>query len=156
MSSAVRPDYFHGFNSSSKCGKITRQYKTFLATSKLISGQIRVIILRYEDGGWAPYFCTDTSPDVQDALIAAGARRAIEEHFAGVKEVWGAGQQQARNIRSNIGCWNLNGRLYALVELCSWDQPKAELSDRSGRTWDNPERWPSHADRRRKIAREML
>jgi hypothetical protein len=136
--------------------KVTRQYKTFLATSRLISGQIRVIILRYEDGSWAPYFCTDTSVDVQDILIAVGARWAIEEHFADVKEVWGAGQQQVRNVWSNIGCWNLNGWLYTLVELCSWDQPKSELVDRSDRSWDNAERRPSHADRRRKIAREML
>jgi hypothetical protein len=28
--------------------------------------------------------------------------------------------------------------------------------DRSDRTWDNPDRRPSHADRRRSIAREML
>lgn len=136
--------------------KVTRQYKTFLATSKLISGPIRVILLRYEDGSWAPYFCTDISADLEDVLIAVGARWAIEEHFADVKEVWGAGQQQVRNVWSNIACWNLNGWLYALVELCSWDQPKSELVDRSDRSWDNPERRPSHADRRRQIAREML
>ena len=40
--------------------EVTRQYKTFLATSELVSGQIRVVLLRYEDGSWAPYFCTDT------------------------------------------------------------------------------------------------
>jgi hypothetical protein len=36
----------------------THQYKTFLATSQLVSGQIRVVIVRFEDGGWAHYFCT--------------------------------------------------------------------------------------------------
>lgn len=136
--------------------KVTRKYKTFLATSELISGPIRVVILRYEDGRWAPYFCTDPSADVQDILNAVGARWAIEEHFADVKEVWGAGQQQVRNVWSNIGCWNLNGWIYSLVELCSWDQPKCKLVDRSNRSWDNPVRRPSHADRRRTIAREML
>ena len=75
--------------------KVTRQYKTFLATSKLISGPIRVIILRHEDGSWAPYFCTDVSVDFKEVLIAVGARWAIEEHFASVKEIWGAGQQQS-------------------------------------------------------------
>jgi hypothetical protein len=30
---------------------VTCQYKTFLATSRLISGEIRVVILRFEDGG---------------------------------------------------------------------------------------------------------
>ncbi|MCA9223563.1 MAG: transposase, partial [Planctomycetales bacterium] len=135
---------------------VTRQYKTFLATSKLISGQIRVVLLRYEDGSWAPYFCTDVSASVEDILVAVGARWGIEEHFASVKEIWGAGQQQVRNVMSNIGCWNLNGWLYTLVEICSWDQAKSDLVDRSDRSWDNAERRPSHADRRRKIAREML
>ena len=110
---------------------VTRQYKTFLATSKLVSGQIRVVIVRFEDGGWAPY-------------------------FHDVKEVWGAGQQQVRNVWSNIGCWNFSGWLYTLVELCLWDKDKSELTDRSDRPWDNPHRRPSHADRRRSIAREML
>jgi hypothetical protein len=70
--------------------EVTCQYKTFLATSRLISGEIRVVIVRFEDGGWAPSFCTDTSADVCDILetvaarwafgsIANAARRAIYE-----------------------------------------------------------------------------
>jgi len=136
--------------------EVTCQYKTFLATCRLISGPIRVVIVRFEDGGWAPYFCTDTSAQVHDILQAAGARWAIEEHFHDVKEVWGAGQQQVRNLWSNIGCWHLNQWLYTLVELCCWDTDKAELTDRGARSWDNPDRRPSHADRRRSISREML
>ncbi len=135
---------------------VTRQYKTFRATSRLVSGEIRVVILRFEDGGWAPYFCTDASAEVRDILEAVAARWAIEEHFHDVKEVWGAGQQQVRNIWSNIGCWNLNGWLDTLVELCSWDMEKTELTDRSDRPWDNTNRRPSHADRRRSISRKML
>ncbi len=135
---------------------VTRQYKTFLATSRLVSGPIRVVIVRFEDGGWAPYFCTDSSAEVCDILEAVAARWAIEEHFHDVKEVWGAGQQQVRNIWSNIGCWHLNGWLYTLVELCCWDMDKSDLSDRSDRPWDNADRRPSHADRRRSISREML
>lgn len=136
--------------------QVTRQYKTFLATSKLVGGQIRVVLVRFDDGGWAPYFCTDTSADVRDILEAVAARWAIEEHFHEVKEVCGAGQQQVRNVWSNIGCWNLNAWVYTLVELCCWDQDRSELIDRSNRPWDNLQRRPSHADRRRKIAREML
>ncbi len=136
--------------------EVTRQYKTFLATSRLISGKIRVVIVRFEDGGWAPYFCTDTSAEVCDILETAAARWAIEEQFHDVKEVWGAGQQQVRNVWSNIGCWNLNQWMYTLVELCCWDVDKSELSDRSDRPWDNAARRPSHADRRRYISREML
>jgi uncharacterized repeat protein (TIGR04138 family) len=73
-----------------------------------------------------------------------------------VKEVWGAGQQQVRNVWSNIGCWHLNRWLYTFVELCCWDLDQSELTDRRARPWDNPERRPSHADRRRWISREML
>ena len=115
-----------------------------------------MVIVRFEDGGWAPYFCTDSSAEVRDILEAVAARWAIEEHFHDVKEVWGAGQQQVRNLWSNIGCWHLNGWLYALVELCSWDADKSALTDRSDRPWDNPDRRPSHADRRRAISREMM
>ncbi len=136
--------------------EVTRQYKTFLATSQLVSGVIRVVIVRFEDGGWIPYFCTDPSAEVRDILEAAAARWAIEEHFHDVKEIWGAGQQQVRNVWSNIGCWHLNQWLYTLVELCCWDLSQGELADRRERSWDNPNRRPSHADRRRYISREML
>jgi hypothetical protein len=136
--------------------EVTRSYKTFLATSRLISGTIRVVIVRFEDGGWAPYFCTDTSAEVSDILEAVAARWAIEEHFHDVKEVCGAGQQQVRNVWSNIGCWHLNQWMYTWVELCCWDVDKSDLSDRSDRPWDNAGRRPSHADRRRSISREML
>ncbi|HZD39603.1 MAG TPA: transposase, partial [Terriglobales bacterium] len=140
----------------SRGGEVTRQYKTFLATTRLISGRIRVVIVRFEDGGWAPYFCTDESAEVRDILETAAARWAIEEHFHDVKEVWGAGQQQVRNVWSNIGCWHLNQWMYTLVELTSWDVPKSDFTDRSDRPWDNADRRPSHADRRRRISREML
>jgi len=136
--------------------EVRRQYKTFLATSRLVSGQIRVVIVRFEDGSWAPYFCTDTTASVREILEAFAARWAIEEHFHDVKEVWGAGQQQVRNVWSNLGCWHLNQWLYTLVELCCWDEPKSSLTDRGDRPWDNPDRRPSHADRRRYISREML
>jgi hypothetical protein len=78
---------------------------------------------------WAPYFCTDTSAEVRDILEAVAARWAIEEHFHDVKEVWGAGQQQVRNVWSNIACWHLSQWLYALVELCCRDVRKSELTD---------------------------
>ena len=70
--------------------------------------------------------------------------------------MWGAGQQQVRNVWSSIGCWHLNTWLYSLVELACWDRPVEELVDRSDRSWDHPNRRPSHADRRRRIRREML
>ncbi|MEQ1903866.1 MAG: hypothetical protein ABL888_06755, partial [Pirellulaceae bacterium] len=83
-------------------------------------------------------------------------RWAIEEHFHDVKEIWGAGEQQVRNVWSSVGCWNLCGWLYSLVELECWDDPSEQLVERSDRPWDNPHRRPSHNDRRRTIARKML
>ena len=136
--------------------EVTRDYKTFVALSTLTDGLIRVVIVRFEDGGWIPYFCTDPNVSVLDILEVAAARWAIEEHFHDIKEVWGAGQQQVRNVWSNIGCWNLNGWLFTLVELCAWDRPATELADRRDRPWDHAHRRPSHADRRRQFAREML
>ena len=68
--------------------EVTRQYKTFLATSRLVSGQIRVVIVRFEDGGWAPYFCTDTSADVRDDLgsrgLTLGDRRTLPRREGGL------------------------------------------------------------------------
>ncbi len=81
---------------------------TLLAAWPVANGQIRVVIVRFENASWAPYFCTDTSAEVCDILEAYRAGWAIEEHFHNLKEVWGAGQQQVRNVWSNIGCWNLN------------------------------------------------
>ncbi len=136
--------------------EVTRQYKTFLATSRLVSGEIRVVIVRDEQGRWLPCFCTKTEATVQEILEAATARWAIEENFHDVKEVWGAGQQQVRNVWSNVACWNLNLWMYTLVELCSWDEPHSSLVNRRHRSWDNPDRRPSHADRRQALARECL
>jgi len=136
--------------------EVTRRYKTFLATSQLVGGVIRVVLLEHASGNWAAYFSTDVDMDVKTILETGADRWAIEEHFHDVKEVWGAGQQQVRNVWSNIGCWQLNTWLYTMVELASWDVPAEELVDRTDRSWDNPSRRPSHADRRRRIMRQML
>lgn len=135
---------------------VERRYKTFLATSPVVGGVVRVVLLEHSPGNWAAYLGTDQSMSVEAILQAVSDRWAIEENFHDVKEVWGAGQQQVRNVWSNIGCWNLCTWLYTLVELECWDRPCEQLVDRSARPWDNPARRPSHADRRRTIAREML
>ena len=136
--------------------EVTRRCKSFLATSRLTGGVICVVLVVQDDGNWVPYFSTDTAMDVKAILEVVADRWAIEEHFHDVKEIWGAGQQQVRNVWSNIGCWHLNSWLYSMVELACWDMSADELVDRSDRSWDNPDRRPSHADRRRKIVREML
>lgn len=136
--------------------EITRRCKTFLATTRLTGGVVRVVLLQHAPGNWAAYFSSDQTLDAKTILEIGAERWAIEETFHDVKEVWGAGQQQVRNVWSSIGCWHLNTWLYSLVELACWDRPAATLVDRSDRSWDNPHRRPSHADRRRQIRREML
>lgn len=135
---------------------VERRYKTFLATSQIVGGAVRVVLLEHAKGNWAAYLSTDVSMSVEMILKTVSDRWAIEEHFHDVKEVWGAGEQQVRNVWSSVGCWNLCGWLYSLVELECWDDPSEQLVERSDRPWDNPHRRPSHNDRRRKIARKML
>ena len=125
--------------------EITRRYKSFLATTRLTSGVVRVVILEHESGNWATYFSSDVEMEVTAILETVSERWAIEEHFHDVKEVWGAGQQQVRNVWSSIGCWHLNTWLYTMVELECWDLPASKIVDRRDRSWDNPCRRPSHA-----------
>jgi hypothetical protein len=65
-----------------------------------------------------------------------------------VKEVWGSGQQQVRNLFSNIATWHINLWLYTLVELWAWDREATELVHREDSPWDRTDRRPSHADSR--------
>ncbi len=76
--------------------------------------------------------------------------------FKDVKEVYGASQQQVRNVYSNEGCFNLNLWMFSLVEIWAWDKEKEELVDRSASPWDNALRRPSHKDRRKALQREVL
>ena len=43
-----------------------------------------------------------------------------------------------------------------MVELECWDASAERLVDRRDLPWDHLDRRPSHADRRRRLAREML
>ena len=135
--------------------EVTRQCKTFLATTRLTGSVIRVVIVKF-DNGWAAYFCTDPNLDMVTILEMIGDRWAIEEHFHDAKEVHGAGQQQVRNLWSNIGCWNLVAWMCVLIDLSHWNSSDAEIVDRSTRSWDNPDRRASHADRKRLLSRKML
>jgi len=135
--------------------EVTKTVKTFLATWPPAGGVIRVVLVR-EDDRWLAYFCTDSSAAVADILEAAAGRTAIEDTFKDVKEVEGAGQQQLRYWRANEGAfhWCLWG--YTVVEWWAWEQPFAQLCDRSDAPWDEAGRRPSHADRRKALQRELL
>jgi DDE superfamily endonuclease len=135
--------------------RVTKTYKTFLATWRPAGGLIRVVIVR-EDHNWIPYFCTDPNATVVEILEAAADRGAIEQTNKDVKEVWGAGQQQLRNVHANVGAFHLNAWMHTVVEAWAWDRSQEELVDRSRSPWDDPTRRPSHADKRKALQREVL
>jgi hypothetical protein len=90
------------------------------------------------------------------AGITDDFRNALEQTNKDVKEVWGAGQQQVRNLHSNEGCFNLNLWTYSLVEAWAWDKPEEDLVDRSDSPWDSEPRRPSHRDKRKALQRDVL
>ena len=135
--------------------RVVKAHKTFLTTWRPAGGVIRVVLVR-EPGGWRAYFCTDPDAPVADILAAVADRFALEQAFKDLKDVWGAGQQQVRNLYANVGAYHLNLWVYTLVEVWAWRRPGAALADRRGSPWDDPTRRPSHADRRRAVQRECL
>jgi DDE superfamily endonuclease len=135
--------------------RVAKTIKTFLATWKPAGGVIRVVLVR-EDDGWVAFFCTKPQATAEEILEAAADRGALEQAFKDVKEVWGAGQQQVRNVHSNEACFNLNLWLYSLVEAWAWDKAEEGLADRGASPWDSEPRRPSHADKRKAVQREAL
>jgi hypothetical protein len=135
--------------------EVVKTIKTFLATWKPASGLIRVVLVQ-EDDGWRAYFCTNPEATPEEILEAVADRGALEETFKDVKEVWGAGQQQVRNLHANVGCFNLNAWMYSLVEVWAWQQSEADLVARQASPWDEACRRPSHADKRKALQRQVL
>jgi DDE superfamily endonuclease len=134
---------------------VTKTFKTFLATYPVVGGLLRVVLVR-EDDGWAAFFCTDPAATVAQILEAFADRAAIEQDFHDLKEVHGAGQQQVRHYWANIAVYHLNLWLHTLIELWAWRQAHEQLCDRSESPWDDPERRPSHADRRNALRRSCI
>jgi DDE superfamily endonuclease len=133
----------------------TKTYKTFLATYAPVGGVIRVVLVK-EDHGWYAFFCTQADASVVEILEAFADRATIEQDFHDVKEVWGSGQQQVRNIWTNVAVYNMNLWMHTLVELWAWDRPREELVDRSDSPWDDATRRPSHANRRKALRRHIM
>ncbi|HEV3260631.1 MAG TPA: transposase [Gemmataceae bacterium] len=134
---------------------VTKTFKTFLATYAPVGGALRVVQVREADG-WVAFFSTDTTATVAEILEAVADRAAIEQGFHDLKEVHGAGQQQVRHYWANIAVYHLNLWLHTLVELWAWERPQGRLCDRSASPWDDPDRRPSHADRRNALRRECI
>ena len=136
-----------------KC--MVKTFKTFLATYAPADGLIRVVLVK-ETASWVAFFCTNPDATVEEILTAVADRAVIEQNFHDIKEVHGAGQQQVRHIFANLAVFNLTLWLHTLIELWAWDQPAKKLRDRRTSPWDNPDRRPSHADRRNSLRRQCI
>jgi hypothetical protein len=135
--------------------QVVKTIKTFVATYRPTAGPIRVVIVR-EDHGCEFFFCIHPNATPREIIEAFADRAAIEQDFHDVKEVWGAGQQQVRNIWTNVAAFNLNLWVHTLLECWAWHKPAEEICDRSDAPWDDPKRRPSHADRRKALRRQTL
>jgi DDE superfamily endonuclease len=134
---------------------LTKTYKTFLATYRPVGRVIRVVLVK-EGHGWLGLFCTDPTATIVEVLEAFADRATIEQDFHDVKEVWGAGQQQVRNIWTNVAVFHMNLWMHTLVELWAWRRRHGQLCDRSDSPWDDPDRRPSHANRRKALRQFIL
>src|SRR5262245_8436216 len=135
--------------------RVTKTIKTFLATWRPAGGVIRVVLVKEEDD-WLPFFAVGQQVSAVEILEAMADRGSHEQMNKDVKEVWGAGQQQVRNINSSEGCFNLNLWMHSLVEAWAWDKQQDELVDRSASPWDSEPRRPAHADKRKALQKEVL
>jgi DDE superfamily endonuclease len=134
---------------------VTKTIKTFLATWRPAGGVIRVVLIKEEDG-WIAYFATEAAVTAVEILEAMADRGSMEQMNKDVKDIWGADEQQVRNLDSNVGCFNLNLWMYSTVEAWAWPKEEEELVDRSASPWDSEPRRPSHADKRKALQREIL
>jgi hypothetical protein len=137
-------------------GKPTRKrYKTFIATWRPVGGAIRVVLVD-EPSGWVAFFCTDVNASVGEILATVADRFALEITFRDCKEIVGAGQQQVRFVWASIGAFHICLWTFTMTEAWAWNRPEGELVDRQASPWDDPDRRPSHADKRRAWRRELL
>lgn len=134
----------------------TKRYKTFVATWRPVGGPIRVVLVR-EEKSWRAYFSTDVTATAGDILTRVADRFSLETTFRDVKEVVGAGQQQARRLPVNIGAFHVCLWTFAMTEAWAWKAPGEALTGhRVWSPWDDPSRRPSHADKRRAWQRDLL
>ena len=68
----------------------------------------------------------------------------------------GAGQQQVRFFWANIGPFHVCLWTFTMTEAWAWWRSEEELVDRQASPWDDPNRRPSHADKRLAWRRELL
>ena len=136
--------------------KETKQVKMFKATYRPAGGLVVVLIVREAVEIFRAYMCTNLSATAEQILEAVSDRMAIEQNFADLKEIEGAGQQQVRNYYANVGAFHLNMWLSTLVELWAWGKNTSAVCDRSDSPWDDQFRRPSHADKCGHLRQEVL
>jgi hypothetical protein len=136
--------------------QVTKTFKLFQATYRPVGGLIAVLLVKEDNGSWRAYFCTKADATATEILEAVADRAALEQVFHDVKEVHGSGQQQLRNLFSNIAAFNLNLWAHTLIELWAWHKNHEALCDRSASPWDDAERRPSHANRRNALRRASI
>jgi hypothetical protein len=136
---------------------VTKKVKCFVATSKLTKGKpIKVLLIKEDEKTWVPLMSTNAEQSAVEILESYGVRFGIEEVFKDLKEVWGWGKQELRLLESNEAATVMNMTLYTMTELATWNLTSKELVDRSDSPWDDPNRRPSHADRRNFLRRGIL
>jgi hypothetical protein len=135
--------------------RVRKRYKTFEATWRPAGGPIRVVLVA-EPTGWVAFFCTDVAASAEEILATVSDRFALETAFRDCKEVVGAGQQQVRFFWANIGAFHVCLWTFTMTEAWAWRRSEEELVDRQASPWDDPDRRPSHADKRRAWRRELL
>jgi hypothetical protein len=113
-------------------------------------------VLVDEPDGWVAFFCTDPDATAAEILATVADRFALETTFRDCKEIVGAGQQQVRFVWANIGAFHICLWTFTMTEAWAWSRAEEELVDRKESPWDDPNRRPSHADKRRAWRRELL
>ena len=142
--------------SSTASGRVvTERFKTFLATWRPAGGVIRVVILKAEDDSWRAFLCSDRDATVESIVQATHDRWSIEANYRDLKQVERVDEVQLRRVWSNVGALHLGMWVHTLTELWAWGRPVEELSDRRDSPWDDANRRPSHAERRRALQRAM-
>jgi hypothetical protein len=110
------------------------------------------VVLVDEPGGWVAFFCTDVSASVADVLEMIAARFSLEIAIRDCKEIVGAGQQQVRFKRANVGAFHVCLWTFTMTEAWAWGRKAEDLVDRSASPWDSP----THANKRLAWRRALL
>ncbi|MBN9118613.1 MAG: transposase [Planctomycetes bacterium] len=132
-----------------------KRYKTFEATWRPAGGVIRVVLVA-EPRGWVAFFGTDPTAPVADILGRVADRFSPETAFRDVKEIVGAGRQQVRFVWASVGSFHVCLWAFTMTEAWAWHRGAEEsVGHRAASPWDDQERRPSHADKRRAWQREL-